>query len=424
MSERLRANEQEDGLRANEQQDGLEPFFSLVAARTGTRLSRQQRERLTETLTTRLKNISAPALLEHLSSLAGARELAALLSVVSVHKTDLFRDEQQLEALREHVLRPRVREGKPVTVWSAGCSTGEEVATLLILLAESGASADSTILGTDLSDDALARARTLSFAAEAVRRVPSQLTSRYFLRDGGHYRLLDALAKRARFERHNLIDRPYPFSGAGTSFDVIVCRNVLIYFTPEAARATVEAFVERLNPGGVLVLSTAEPLLDPVPGITTLRLPGAFFYQQGHLPLPAERGEGRREGPKRPPTQAPPPPPPRPTTTGEIPMVLAPEEEGRKLFELVLEWAAQGEDNPETEAGLRKALYLAPRLAGARYLLGLLLERRGANADAANEYRRAQALLDAGDAAPSGFFLNNERLAAACRVALARLRPS
>jgi chemotaxis protein methyltransferase CheR len=171
----------------------------------------------------------------------------------------------------------------------------------------------------------------------------------------------------------------------------------------------------------VLVLSTAEPLLDPVPGLSTLRLPGAFFYQQG-TPTPPPVVVVPPPRPSAPPAPPPRPSVPRPTVTGELPVVLSPEDEGRKLFELVLEWAAQGEDHPETEAGLRKALYLAPRLAGARYLLGLILERRGARADAASEYRRAQQLLESGVAETSGFFLNNERLAAACRVALQRVR--
>ena len=76
----------------------------------------------------------------------------------------------------------------------------------------------------------------------------------------------------------------------------------------------------------------------------------------------------------------------------------------------MLEGAATGDDHPETEAGLRKALYLAPQLAGARYLLGLILERRGVLADAASEYRRALSMLEGGKALPSAFFLNNDRL--------------
>lgn len=385
----------------------LEPLLQFVALRTGTRLSRQQRERLLAELEKQVPSLS------HLQSREGAHELARLLAVVSVHKTDLFRDEPQLEALGKHVLRPLVALSRPLTVWSAGCSTGEEVATLLMLLAEAGAHHDSTVLGTDLSDAALTQARRLSFSPEVLKRVPGELLGRYF-REGA---LIRPLAARARFAQHNLIDRPYPFANDSGLFDVIVCRNVLIYFTAEAAHATVASFVERLRPGGVLVLSTAEPLLEPVRELTTLRLPGAFFYQ-------------RDGGPQAPPPEPPPPKvaprpsaprPPRPAVTGELPVVLTPEDEGRKLFELVLEWAAAGEDHPETEAGLRKALYLAPQLSSARYLLGLILERRGAGADAASEYRRALAMLESGKAIASSFFLNNDRLKQACKLALERV---
>ena len=401
----------------------LEPLLQFVAQRTGTRLSRQQRERLAAELGQKVPDDGGEAYLARLQSREGALELARLLAVVSVHKTDLFRDEPQLEALGEHVLRPLVATGRPLSLWSAGCSTGEEVATLLMLLAEAGAHAESLVLGTDLSEAALGQARRLSFAPDVLKRVPRTLLGRYF-RDGV---LIPSLAQRARFLQHNLMDRPYPFANSSggegeAAFDVIVCRNVLIYFTPEAAHETVSSFVERLRPGGVLVLSTAEPLLEPVAGLTTLRLPGAFFYQRDGGPSAQPPEPSPPPRPSSPPPRPSAPRPPRPAITGEIPTVLTPEEEGRKLFELVLEWAAEGEDHPETEAGLRKALYLAPQLAGARYLLGLMLERRGLQADAASEYRRALSILDAGRAQPSAFFLNNDRLKQACKLALRRVR--
>lgn len=383
--------------------DALEPLIQEVARRTGTRLSRQQRDRLVAELTRRGALTAPREHLLHLQSSKGALELAQLLATVSVHKTDLFRDAPQLEALQRGVLEPRARQARPLHVWSAGCATGEEVATLLMLLAEAGAHPESTVLGSDLSAEALQRARRFEYAEEDLRRVPPPLLAAYVRARS----LAPALQARARWLHHNLMDHPYPFAPGGQRFDLIVCRNVLIYFTAEAVRATVDAFVERLEPGGVLVLSTAEPLLEPVAGLVTLRLPGAFFYQ--------------REVAKPAPVSAAPPPPPV-TSTGETPLALTPEEEGRRLFELVLEWAAEGEDHPETESGLRKALYLAPRLAGARYLLGLLLERRGQPREAQAEYRRALTLLEQNEALPSALFVNNDRLAEACRIALRRLR--
>lgn len=391
---------------------GLEPLLQFVAARTGTRLSRQQRGRLEAELAQHASGNPA-SWLAHLQSREGAPALDQLLAVVSVHKTELFRDPPQLEALAQHVLQPLAAQARPLHLWSAGCSTGEELATLLILLAEAGAHPESTVLGTDLSAEALGRAQRLRFSPEALERVPPPLLGRYF-RDGA---LCPPLPSRARFLQHNLVDAPYPFSltpgGDSGSFDVIICRNVLIYFTPEAARATVERFVERLRPGGVLVLSTAEPLLDPVPGLTTLRLPGAFFYVRSDgVPIePAPALLPRPVASK---------PLPRPLPSREPSPAAAPEEEAQRLFELVLEGDAPGEDHPQTEARLRQALYLSPRLAAARYLLGLLLERRGLPLEASAEYRRAFATLDAGQALSSAFFLNPERLAKACKVALQR----
>lgn len=402
----------------------LEPLVAFVAQRTGTNLSRQQRERLERELTRRLGERGPDELLAHLQGREGAHELLQLLAVVSVHKTDLFRDEQQLEALAMHVLRPLAAEGRPLALWSAGCSTGEEVATLLVLLAEAGAHPDSTVLATDLSAEALGRARSLAFSPEVMRRVPRVLAERYFFPEAGAHRLVPSLAARARFQLHNLMDRPYPFPEGGGGFDVIVCRNVLIYFTPEAVTRTVAGFEERLRPGGTLVLSATEPLLDPVGTLSTVRVPGAFFSVKGAprapfaaaTPLPYAPPRSSASG-----VSAVPPPRPSSPTPPPVPTPLSPEEEGRQLFELVLDWAAAGESDAETEAGLRKALYLAPGLAAARYLLGLLLERRGDYADAASEYRRALTLLESGAAVPSRFFLNNERLVAACRLALSRL---
>jgi chemotaxis protein methyltransferase CheR len=398
--------------------EALEPLFALVTRRSGSALSRQQRERVGEAAKALLTGRTVGELVVHLDSRDGALELLGLLSSASVHKTDLFRDEGQLVALEQHVLAPLAREGRPLELWSAGCATGEEVATLLLLLARVGAHPDSRVLGTDLSSLALARARTLAFSAEAMRRVPTGLAAQHFEKDGEVFRLSRRLAGRARFLQHNLMETPYPFAEASRGFDVIMCRNVLIYFTPEAAERTVGLLGERLSPTGTLVLSAAEPILKPRADLETVRVGGTFFYSPRR---PAEARPVEAVPPPRPSAPAPVVAPAVSPRREEPQPSASPEQEGEALFSLVMEWAAAGQGDAQTEAGLRKALYLAPELAAARYCLGLLLEQRGLRADATTEYRRALAVLDSGRARATPFFLNSERLAAACRRALGRL---
>jgi chemotaxis protein methyltransferase CheR len=301
---------------------------AYIAARTGMALSGTQRKRLDDRLAVLQGSLSEQQYLLHLQSPSGAADLSTLISVVAVHKTDLFRDEVQLQDFRAHVLEPLVAKslGRPLRVWSAGCATGEEVATLLIMLDEARADQGSTVLGTDISEAALNRARTLSFPAEQVRRLPGALRERYFMPDGSRAILIPELRERAIFQHHNLMETPYPSTGGGDGFDIIFCRNVLIYFTPEAFERVVRSLAERLAPGGTLILSAAEPLLHAPPSLRIIRSEHAFFYVRtpdvlatqafrlpgmGGLPgdLPGSGPERRREaGPGTGGTSPPPPP--------------------------------------------------------------------------------------------------------------------
>ncbi len=416
---------------------GPSAISAYVAERTGTALSKQQLLRLNDAIAARIAGRPEGVYLEHLKSTRGAHELAELMASISVYKTDLFRDESQLEAVRSYALLPKAKERRPLRVWSAGCATGEEVATLLILLSETGAHPESTVLGTDLSGAALKKAEGLSFAPELMRRVPEILRGRYFHKAGNAYELVQLLKERASFQRHNLMDVPYPVPQGGGGFDLIFCRNVLIYFTESAFEKTVANLADRLAPNGVLVLSAAEPLLQPQKDLELVRHAQSFMYAKRVAGVPAPRPSAPPldAGPRRTVTgefriapavgvPAPPAPARRPITA-ELPVVKLPEYEhehdGEKLFQLVLEWAAAGASDTETEAGLKRCLYLAPELACARYLLGMLYENRGLKADAASEYRRAMSLLREGRAVAAAFFLNNTRLKLVVERALSRL---
>ena len=450
----------------------LSPVAAYVAERTGSSLSVQQVARLQAIVDARVGGLTEVEYLAHLQSPAGAAELAELMSAIAVNKTDLFRDEVQLRAFDQAVLRPLARTStRPLHIWSAGCATGEEVATLLILLAEAGAHLQSTVLGTDISEPALRQARELAFHPSSLKRVPESIRQRYFINHGNQVQLVPELRQRALFACHNLMDAPYPVSPAGQGFDVIFCRNVLIYFTEEAFDRVVAGLTDRLKMSGTLVLSAAEPLLRPKVALALLKCDDAFFYARqaehtpGHPrvltpgprgPLHTPPGRPRTPPPTRPvetpraplsiaqtpqtpqgpiPAQTPQMPMPAVTPQAQTPQTpqtpmrmvvpapppLEPEVEARQIFELVLEWAAAGVADAQTEQGLRKCLYLDPHFAQARYLLGMLLEQRGERAEAATEYRRAFAALREGRSRQTPFFLNDERLQLACRQALKRL---
>src|SRR3954468_17162100 len=160
----------------------LSPVAAYVAERTGSSLSIQQVGRL---------GASEEEYQPHLRSPRGTAERAELMSAIVVHKTDLFRDEVQLRAFEHSVLRPRARAAsRPLHLWPAACSTGEEVATLLILLAEAGAHAQSTVLGTDISETALPQARELAFPPSSLKRIPEAIRQRYFINRGSQVQLV------------------------------------------------------------------------------------------------------------------------------------------------------------------------------------------------------------------------------------------
>ncbi|QRN94528.1 methyltransferase domain-containing protein [Archangium violaceum] len=435
-------------------------------------LSDLQCRRLDEKLAARPGGQSAQYLL-FLQSPAGAGDLAELIDAITVQKTDLFRDESQLSALRTHVLEPLVaRRRRPLRLWSAGCATGEEVATLLVMLAEMGADTGSTVLGTDISETAIARARELCFTSEQLQRVHPMVRDRWFVPvGGGRFTLVAHLKDRASFACHNLMDSPYPTAAEGQGFDLIACRNVLIYFTTQSFDRVVGLLSERLAPEGLLMLSATEPLLRTPPGLRIVRCDQAFFYARALEPAPAASpvppvaprtpsGSGFPAVGSRPPVAPRTPsgsgfpavgtrpfpdagtPPaatvdraPEARNSGRFPAIGAERppalgapvadsahSEAEALFAQVLEWAAEASDvSPQTADTLRRCLTLDPDLASARYLLGMVLEQRGALAEAAAEYRKALRSLEEGRARATPFYLNNARLQVACARAIERL---
>lgn len=198
------------------------------------------------------------------------RERALMLDLISTNETRFFREPRHFELLEEHVL-PRWKQeaaarqrGRRVRAWSAACSTGEEVYSLAMVLRdhlppEEGWQVD--LLASDISQRVVERAREAVWPMERARDIPERYLKRYMLKGTGGLRGQLAVGPKLRslvsFLRLNLNDPSWPVAG---SFDLIFCRNVLIYFDAESKARVVERCLDALAPQGLLFLGHAESL--------------------------------------------------------------------------------------------------------------------------------------------------------------------
>jgi chemotaxis protein methyltransferase CheR len=196
---------------------------------------------------------------------AGAREMEELIERITTHETYFFREQYQLEAFSEEILPKlveRLDRQRRIQVWSAGCSTGEEVYTIAMLLLESGLFKgwNIRVMGTDISQKVLATARAAVYGENSFRTTSALLRRKYFVEANGRWTVRDDVRSMCSFGQLNLVSTER-FRVLGPQ-DVIFCRNVLMYLSQEARHRVVEAFYDRLTSGGFLLLGHSESLLN------------------------------------------------------------------------------------------------------------------------------------------------------------------
>jgi chemotaxis protein methyltransferase CheR len=218
----------------------------------------------------------------------GNGEFARLIDELTTNETYFFRERSQLRALVEEIftelrLRRRARGGGPITVWSAGCSSGEEPYSVLILAIEAGLApgVDIRVYASDISRRMLRKAREGVYREASFRETESQLWERYFADKDGLWRISDEVKKHVDFIHLNLLDRS-KVALLGT-LDVILCRNVIIYFDADCKRRVIETFWEKLRPGGHLLLGHSESLINLSSSFELRHLRNDLVYRR---PLP------------------------------------------------------------------------------------------------------------------------------------------
>ncbi|CAN5890951.1 hypothetical protein BH11MYX3_BH11MYX3_22670 [soil metagenome] len=241
----------------------------VIEARTSARISALE--------------ITPEAYVELIGSGRGSAELSVLVEAVRVGESSLFRHKPQIAALLEAVVPVlRTRGKRTLKVWSAGCASGAEQYTLAIVLAAALPDHAITIHASDMSAEALAIASRGEFAREALADVPPEWQSAFEI-DDDRIRVRPEIQRLVTFERANLIDASAP-----RGCDVVWCRNVLIYFSPEARKRALGRVLGATVAGGFVFVGYSESLRD-VDGLNPRRSGDAVFYVRRDDDRPSDR---------------------------------------------------------------------------------------------------------------------------------------
>jgi chemotaxis protein methyltransferase CheR len=421
----------------------FESLRVLLADVAGLVFDEARRESMSYSIGERLRDTGLRDVDAYLRTLDDPAERQRLVDEVTIQETHFFRNPPQVRALRQHVLPELLRHaeanGRRLRIWSAGCSTGEEPYSVAMLLRELLPSADGwdvKVLATDVSQRALAAARAGRYGARAVMNASPEELTRFFLpSDGTTYEVRSEVRSLVEFRHHNLVTEPVPFP-SNERIDLVLCRNVTIYFSRETTRELMKRLHECLRDGGYLFLGHSETLWQVSDSFRLVSLgsgeSAAFVYRRvdtrgdrrsvlpdrrtGDDPKPAERRVKARRSerlvgllnkPVLPPAKPKAKPAP-PVADQEIAGARAALGQGRydEAAQLAAEAVAvepmRAEafylrglalvdlgDDEQALVELRKAVYLDPQMGFAHFLLAGVLDRLGDRAASAREYAAA-----------------------------------
>lgn len=191
---------------------------------------------------------------------------------VTINVSEFWRNPNRWEVLENRFLPELASGSRRLKCWSAACSTGEEPYTLAMILDRHGMR-HADVKATDIDAGVLEKAKAGRYPERSVRDVPKSYLDAYFVREGQEYAVIDRLKRMVRFEQGNLLLDPF-----GRDYDLIICRNVMIYFTEPAKRELYRKFGEALRPGGILFVGSTEQIFTP--SRYGLEAADSFFYRK------------------------------------------------------------------------------------------------------------------------------------------------
>ncbi len=196
------------------------------------------------------------------------------VNYITINVSEFYRNPEQWKLMDEQMIPELIgRFGRHLKIWSAACSTGDEPYSLVMAFSRHLPLSDIRIYATDLDKQVIAKAKLGLYSEKSIAAVPDDLKRKYFTKIGASYKISDEVMSRVEFREHNLLKDPYP-----AEYDLIVCRNVLIYFTEEAKEEVFRKFYKALAKGGVLFIGSTEQIINYKE--IGYERKNSFFYQK------------------------------------------------------------------------------------------------------------------------------------------------
>ncbi|HWL71294.1 MAG TPA: protein-glutamate O-methyltransferase CheR [Geminicoccus sp.] len=271
----------------------LQLLCDFLYAETGMMFSEAKRYYIDRRLAERMAETGAADFSAYFAHLRASRaETEQLINRFTVNETYFYREQHQLRCLSRDLLPEIVATrgaGDKVRIWSVPCSTGEEAYSIALWLLENWRMVDAyhvEIVGSDIDTRVLRAARAGRYGERALARLPEDVRQAYFEPVGqGRWRLIDDLLESVTFTSANLVDAAS--MAANGTFDVVFCRNVLIYFDDVSRRLAARNLFDRLNPGGFICLGHSESMMRITDRFRLRRFHDAIVYQR-----PADTQDG------------------------------------------------------------------------------------------------------------------------------------
>ncbi|MRX71000.1 chemotaxis protein CheR [Bacillus lacus] len=254
--------------------EDYQQFIKNIKIKTGIDLSLYKEAQMKRRLTTLYEKKGFKGFGDFYSKLQQDQcLLQEFLDRMTINVSEFYRNSKRWMVLEEKILPQLLSNSPSPKIWSAACSTGEEPYTISMILSRYKPLHSIEILATDLDYNALARAKIGLYPERSLQEVPQAMKSKYFAKENTLYKVSDDIKNTVTFKQHNLLGDSY-----GSGFDLIVCRNVLIYFTEEAKEEVYKKFSSALKPGGVLFVGSTEQIFHAER--YGLKSVDTFFYQK------------------------------------------------------------------------------------------------------------------------------------------------